>query len=499
MRGKRASQKQAASNKRRAQSTKRGSEKKKALDDGGSDDEGSDMDDAQEAPPPAETSSAQGTKPVAKETDADYKDEEEPDEEADDPQTEGDVEELLGKVSMDLDLITEHFNEWMKATFSTVGECDLVPVYIGALNAAMGGGGMISFVRKFSTEAHKAKTSCAFILFTTALSNWQDLLDSKVNVSYSKKGRAIPFKSGDPGKTSGNRSALCFVYNHSTTKAPTDAEPLLEVFATDSAENAIQYVYGTHAITKFAVLGYGMLKAGLTIQTYIEGKFGQNGNRITNDRMFCPKYMAIASPESASLDSQLQTVGRAFVDLRERKRPENWFIELLAVPNRVETLQSYSAMEDRFADAGRDNNQQPLFMILKTAFKARFLGSLDSYDSLGFIGTRRGQFSHLLGLTPDAAKKAVKKVQDALERSDGDVKLADAMLADADAGQDTDAGEDEAHAADSTTMEQKTADVEGQGGPSGSMVGNGMAQAEDQSGVAKDAGTPMEMADNGST
>ena len=93
-----------------------------------------------------------------------------------------------------------------------------------------------------------------------------------------------------------NRAALVFVYdplaNHDLDAGNADnkAEPVLEVFATSSADKAIEYVWTRYGqtINKTAVLGFGMLQAGLTVQTFIKDR----DKRI--DRVWCPQYVALA-------------------------------------------------------------------------------------------------------------------------------------------------------------------------------------------------------------
>ena len=285
----------------------------------------------------------------------------------------------------------------------------------------------------------RRKYGCAFILFTTTLRSKTDLWRSRVNAYYGGEGSnnkgPVPFKPdipkpGDTKKYSpcednfvGSqevRAALVFVYDpaindptdgfKSTIEHPDPNNPMLYVFAASSAESAIKFVWQKfhYGINKFAVLGYGMLRAGLTVQTFIPGsdtaQTAVDGDGI--DRQFVPQYVALASPDTSSLDDQLQIAGRAFVDIKYHRKPTDWEIRLLGVADRVKVLQQYSAMEQRFADVGRNGDQKPMYQVLKEGFRTKFIDNVDSYQSIGVIGTRKGDFSRLLGLQPkDVSEK----------------------------------------------------------------------------------------------
>ena len=385
------------------------------------------------------------------------------------------------KAQEDLKLIKGHFFEWFDQGEKDIGELyvpaqpnqnfRMVPMYVGALNNNIKDTGMISFIRLFSREVHtlyKAKHSgsarggkaaqkkfgCAFIIFSTALKSKQDLEDSNLvmagdpdlyeddggipykpdvaNVPSATDYRPCEVRAWEKGKQ--NKSALVCIYDPidehgDMQRTPSGDQPPLRCVFTNSAENAIKFVDEEYDgnIHRFAVLGYGMLEAGLTLQTYINwqwtGPPDGNGNPTKADgpeRMFCPQYMALATSEKAPLDGQLQIAGRSFVDLKERPAPPLWNIKLLGVKGRVETLNSYSKMEERFSVIGLDEKKLlPMYEALKRGFNQQIVG-LTSFKTLGFIGTRRGEFARMLGLTPDALRvlESGGTVEDALGATD---------------------------------------------------------------------------------
>ena len=374
-----------------------------------------------------------------------------------------------------------------------------------------------------ATAADQTKFGCAFILFTTALENRAAIDACNVHL-VNAPGEKVPFLPEPPkppprvqdsggvgglltgtrpsaeyevseldfgGRSTLNRAAIVFVYDpmmqagiHGlplqvpTTNTPSDLEgkdwywqtqdvlatdtdpdklgkqPRLDAFFTSSASDAIKYLDGQYngRIDKFAVLGYGMLTAGLTVQTYIPRK----------RKMFCPQYTALASTDQAALDSQLQIAGRSFVDLKQHSYPDDWYIQLLSVEGKLDKLQKYTQMEERFATIGDDGEQKPMYEVLKRGFKTRFI-DLDSFNTLGYLGVRRGEFSRILGLTPKAAQTLVKDVQDA---SKGKTEAeADKALSDKFAQEDAQAAVEAAKANSVDGVSAAVAGVPGAGTP----------------------------------
>ena len=369
---------------------------------------------------------------------------------------------------MDLDNIVKHWKEWLKsdeidiktlqepkqeASKSNEDAYMMVPMYLGALNNNIRDTGMVSFMRRFALEAHQEfhnelgdqldttmevdahrnvyteKYGCAFVIFQTTMSTKQHLQDSRIDVLNTTDVIPVVPEYGTVEKYPGagelnfgtqikNKSAVVCVYDPVHNRGVMKGDvPGFKCYFTSSADKAIEYVWKKwdKMIKKFSVLGYGMLEAGLTVQTYIKDQDRQGGKHT--ERMFCPQYVALATSDDAPLDSQLQIAGRSFVDLKNQSAPPHWRIKLLGVKGRIESLQNYSSMEKRFADIGRDEDegQMRMFEALKRGFGTRIVG-LNSLKTLGVLGVRRGEFSRILGLTPAAVDILIGKVEETRSR-----------------------------------------------------------------------------------
>lgn len=207
---------------------------------------------------------------------------------------------------------------------------------------------------------------------------------------------------GTNSEVSNKMAALVAVYDPDfNNELGSNEEPFYHCFFVDSADTAIYNAYFGKkdvcpgGITKFAILGYSMLAAGLTVQSVLNTEDG-----IYN---FCPQYVALATAETAPLDTQLQIAGRSFVELKEADAPAEWQIQLLGVKGMVDRLKNYSGMEEVLANI----KGLRMFEALKKSFDADFM-TQNSVGTLGVIGTRRSDFGSILGLTPElaAAKSA---------------------------------------------------------------------------------------------
>tara|TARA_Y100000389_G_scaffold245_1_gene187 strand:+ start:723 stop:6503 length:5781 start_codon:yes stop_codon:yes gene_type:complete len=415
-----------------------------------------------DAPPPAAPSPpAASGKRKKKDTDADYMSPEE--------KKAAQLEAKRQQALTDLKNISQHWMEFYAANAKDIDELYepkratgdqyvMVPMYIGALNNNIKDTGMVSFMRSFSRDAHaafkkegytsqylagnsgsiKRRFGCAFIIFSTTLKTRADLVDTNIKVLESQTGD-IPYFPTAPannatvvykacemssfgGSTPMNKSAVVCVYDPTEPEngeIASGTEPKLYCFFTSAADKAIEHVWEKYkgTISKFSVLGYGMLEAGLTVQTYLPANTPHSEGK---QHMFCPLYVALATSDSAPLDAQLQIAGRAFVDLKEREKPPKWRIQLLAIKDRAESLLNYDKMEERFANIGRkvdgdeeqDEEQMPMYEALKRGFGTRIVG-LNSLKTLGVLGVRRGEFARILGLTPDAVNELIGAVEKA--------------------------------------------------------------------------------------
>lgn len=369
----------------------------------------------------------------------------------------------------------------------------MIPMYIGALNQDISGAGMASFIRTFSTMAHaravagkvlnknyarsskawsaaQTKYGVAFVLFTTAITNLQQLQDSRIKVSdetieppkiggtsfpdddeededVPMTARPTPCEPIPKGK---KMSALVAVYEPMDPKnqgLAAGETPFVDIFFTATADGAIEEALNAYDITKVAILGYGMLQAGLTVQSVVA-----NPNEPL--RIFCPQYMALGSAKDTNLDGQLQIAGRTFVELKDVVAPDEWFIKMLGVDGIVDTLKQYSEMERLLAEI----EGQRLYESLKSKFGADIMTE-NEFGGLGVVGTRRGDFGSILGLTPKvAAERAkaaeslrAKRVKGVVVDKDEELKLLDEAQAAAEATAAKDGASNNAEASGSGT------------------------------------------------
>ena len=286
------------------------------------------------------------------------------------------------------------------------------------------------------TPAQDQQFGCTFILFTTAISNLKEVKDSKVNTAQQRLDKrytnpSAPSKGGKKAAqavtpcdgVSGVKnvtSALVCTYLPSLAGNKglvPGSEPELDIFLASTADVAInwalQYRHKNVAtgapapVTKVAILGYGMLQAGLTVQVFAQHPISKR------TLVYCPQWLALATSADAALDAQLQIAGRAFVELKNQvaPTPAQWPIYYLGVGGAVQRLNDYSAMEEKLARV----KGLRMFMALKDplVFGKDFMSSQSGDNKLGVVGVRRGDFAQILGLT---AKTANERLKDATAR-----------------------------------------------------------------------------------
>jgi len=231
-------------------------------------------------------------------------------------------------------------------------EMKLCPMYVGALNRRVVGDlATLSFVpafldiarqrfQKFQARGGRRRKKgdpsdfgLAILLFTSQLKTAASL--QQVGLENFE----IETSLGE------NDNLVAFVFDEAAPKST-------KILRFHSAGDAIQHLTSTTGIRKFAVLGYGMLSAGLTLQTTIPIA----NNVVLN---FVPAFLAFCTTPHRQLDLQLQLAGRSFVDLRRLvdgvavpvQAPSRWRIELLAPDGLIDSLRKYAAMEASFANA----------------------------------------------------------------------------------------------------------------------------------------------------
>ena len=132
-----------------------------------------------------------------------------------------------------------------------------------------------------------------------------------------------------------------------------------------NAQDATKYFLEKFGIHKTMIAGYGMLEAGLTIQSTVKGQhtwFPANIYRVDGmmkragvggvgglDLHWVPKYMSIATSEQGPVDAHYQIIGRCFVDMRDMPLPDGWRINFLAARPIHTMIKIYSLLELRLA------------------------------------------------------------------------------------------------------------------------------------------------------
>lgn len=130
-----------------------------------------------------------------------------------------------------------------------------------------------------------------------------------------------------------------------------------------NAQVATRYFLEHFGVHKIMIAGYGMLEAGLTIQSTdyssphwfrsdvarTDGKraaAGENGEGGL-DVHWVPKYMSIATAHDGAVDSHYQIIGRCFVDTRKVPLPPGWKINFLAARPIYAMIKLYALLELR--------------------------------------------------------------------------------------------------------------------------------------------------------
>ena len=325
--------------------------------------------------------------------------------------------------------IDAHFKDWLEnasegTIYSYKGEGQtnisastkdvLVPMYLGALNSKVKDEQMISFIEHFGVLAHNrtkkarrtgqrgqtiatandSKTSSneygvAFLLYQSVLKTREDFKNATSNVAIGKPPmrfhddteiddddgvlQGAGWKPGEGASSTPSFVLTAFIYdpNHGrnlSTDAQSEemnAAPAFQVVRFTNAESAITACWNDNSVSKIAILGYGMLSAGLTVQTVFPSPLdpsqimartrGERRQKIENNvetynRIYCAKHLALATTTTSTLDKQLQLAGRTFAELKGYAAPLGWKIQVLGVKSIVDTLTNYSEMEELLAD-----------------------------------------------------------------------------------------------------------------------------------------------------
>ena len=283
----------------------------------------------------------------------------------------------------------------------------LVPTYVGALNRTVQKNGMLSIMMMLADQARvhyakgEEKRPLAFVLFTSVI-NSKDKIPGISEDAYKEGDSGASVCIGaQNGKSQQNwsresketpKSAVCFECSFNKVKG--NMKMSWKWFFVSSAGAAIDYMHAVAGNKKerpmVAILGYDMLKAGLTIQKSVDNYH------------YCPRHLALATSEFMPLDAQLQIAGRTFFDffpakLRTAVCPskEEWPIDVLGSEGLVERLKDYSNMEEVLSRAGNS----AMYKAVHSSFMASVVQA-NTRGGQGVVGSRGGAITPLLGFTP---------------------------------------------------------------------------------------------------
>jgi hypothetical protein len=115
---------------------------------------------------------------------------------------------------------------------------------------------------------------------------------------------------------------------------------------------ATQKKYNIH---RTLVSGYGMLTAGLTIQTSLMRDPEWTARMLSDPKVgtvdihWIPRYMSMSAADPGAIDTQYQIMGRSFVDTRFNQLPDGWKVNFLGARTTYPMVKLYSRLELRFA------------------------------------------------------------------------------------------------------------------------------------------------------
>lgn len=319
----------------------------------------------------------------------------------------------------------------------------IAPMYMAALNNKVRDDGSFAFVRNLARLAHgeyEAATpnereaddfSVLFLVFTSVTSR-AALVDENFRLSHLGEPddqlqkavaaeRRIVTAQRDAGLV-----ALFYHPNNQSTRLAPDEDVVLDFFMSESAGDAISFANDdtalakkavtkmasmrtSHGAVRVAVLGFNMLKAGLTLQTAVAEPANDSQGKLATVTHYLVSYVAYQSSLEPQLDTSLQLVGRAFAELRGLTRPSKHKIKVLGVSGIVDTIYRYARLERNFADASRE---QRMISALRTTFDA---AAVTDDGSLGTLGSVGAKLESILGIDRRmkrvlAAKKATGKL-----------------------------------------------------------------------------------------
>lgn len=259
----------------------------------------------------------------------------------------------------DKESIRQHFVEWMESESvpSDDKNHDLQPMYVATLTReqAPGYGGVLDWVNNMYVPAIKAaqttrKQNVAILLFSSR--NQQ--ADLKRSIGLKKDMMPTDADTGVEIERGYSRKSVQVV-----VVSPLNEFGILPIMSADSCQDAIwkakdqvsrlyteDHDVAYRVVEKFAVLGYTMLEAAVTLQTDAFMQEGPNG--APQRRTYAVGAFCAAHPRNAPLDELFQMVGRAFADFKQRRFPD-FEVKFLAPEGTAENLRAIAQVEKLLA------------------------------------------------------------------------------------------------------------------------------------------------------
>ena len=285
----------------------------------------------------------------------------------------------------DIQAIARHFNTFL-AMQPTANQGDrmefLQPMYVANLTREMqaGKGGTMDWINNLYIPLMQATgRNGAVILFASGTgARVTTMLGVPPSVDPARPLADVPFspaaRSNAPSLTPAAQKDPDYFFNDEPLAVvPFTPREVLPVMSAPNCSTAIAMAKAAmveHAkrplppgampespeLEKFCVLGYAMMEAAVTLQTYtVDPDTGR-------ETMYSVGSVCTAYSEDTPLDELFQMIGRGFADFRSASYP-NFMIDLLAPPHTATKLRGMAEIEGRVAMPLDDEDLQTARML----------------------------------------------------------------------------------------------------------------------------------------
>jgi hypothetical protein len=248
------------------------------------------------------------------------------------------------------------------------------------------------------------QSSVAFMVLSTTMNSVSDMTNARNNIGIIKDSKTTQVDRAGKDEEgnivwklsyveNSKYSVLCFIYHKHNQSASASSPVVLGHFYAKSPQDAIRYLHDKspiEVIPKIAILGYNLLRAGLTVQT--------SAKRGASDISYLVQYVMLHTDRIPQMNEVYQMAGRAFAELQGRTRPSLWKIHVLSSASNngtvVNKMIRYAALEDRLAHA------EPA-TVLEVLRKQVFLSeqrAIKSNPNWGRLGAQKLDFRDFVGM-----------------------------------------------------------------------------------------------------